>query len=302
MFEQGKLDVVDLNSDGVEKYGDDPRVVVVPTRYVYNIEICTESSKTPLLGNENFRKALYFGTDRQTMAKVMGLSPTNSVVPYPSRAYADGTPYRDVAAAEGIVLENYGYDPVKAVEYFEKALQEENVTKAELAVLIASDATYETMAQLLQEQWQNLFGADRFTLNIDSQPSKSASSLRKSSKDNPDAYDITITGWGRATTDFVPLEGVATYISNYSSKNAPYTHQWDADALALFQEAQDNILDEKKVVANTVAIEKILQEHAIVIPLLYSVDYQMLSDRVVPVVDGYDAQIYWGLPYADIAQ
>lgn len=302
MFEQGKIDVVDLNSDGVEKYGDDPRVVVVPTRYVYNIEICTENSKTPLLGNENFRKALYYGTDRQAMAKVMGLAPTNSLVPYPSRAYADGTPYRDVAAAEGIVLENYGYDPVKAVDYFEKALQEENVTKAELAVLIASDATYESMAQLLQEQWKNLFGADRFTLNIDSQPSKAASSLRKSSKDNPDAYDITITGWGRATTDFVPLEGVATYISNYSSKNAPYTHQWDADALALFQEAQDNILDEKKVVANTIAIEKILQEHAIVIPLLYSVDYQMLSDRVVPVVDGYDAQIYWALPYADIAQ
>ena len=302
MFEKGEIDMVTLNADGVEKYGDDPRVVVTPSRYIYNIEICTDSTKTPLLGNENFRKALYYGIDRQIMAKVTGLRPSNSVVPYPSRAYADGTLYREVAVAEGIVLENYGYDPVKAVEYFEKALKEVGVAKAEINLLLTSDATYEAIGQMLQEQWQNLFGADRFTLSIDSQPSKAASAVRKGSKDDPNAYDITITGWGRATTDFVPLEGVATFISNYSSKNAPYTHQWDAECLALFEEGQDQILDEKKVVANTIAIEKILQEHAIVIPLLYDTNYQMLADRVVTPVDEYDGQIYWGLPYADIAQ
>ena len=38
------------------------------------------------------------------------------------------------------------------------------------------------------------------------------------------------------------------------------------------------------------------------IPLLYDTNYQMLADRVITPVDEYDGQIYWGLPYADIAQ
>lgn len=301
MFEKGELDYITLDAAGVEKFGDDPNVSVVPGRRVYSIEYCSTNTEKPIINNENFRKALYYASNREELAKLRNHEPATGVVGRTSTATADGTTFRQLAKQAGYEPENNGYDVELAKKYFEKALQEEGLTSVEITLLSNNSSGTLTMCEYLQETWQNAFGADKFKLNIDAQPSGPAGELRRGWKNDPNSYEITITTWNLNTGDFDPIKALQPYTNTYSARNAPYE---DELLNTLYAEAHkdENMLDMDKRNELALEMEKYIIEHAMVNPLTYEGTFCVFNERVIVPTDEYNISMGWGMGYVDIVE
>ena len=297
MFEKGELDSVNLDAAGRDQYGDDPRVGIEMGRRVYSIEFNTANTEKPIIANENFRLALFYATDRVNLGKLVAQEPALSLVSGTSVAREDGTTFRQLADAAGYQPANNGYDPELAKQYFAKALQETNQTSVELTVLCNS--TMADRCEFLQENWQNVFGADKFKLNIDAQPSAQAGELRKGWKTNPNSYEITFTQWNLSGGDNDPITCLKNYVTSSAGRYAPYEY---AELNAWYEEAGKHLLDQEKRNELALKMDQYIIEHCVVLPLTYETSYSMISDRVIPPVDEYNISLGWGLQYGDIAQ
>ena len=299
MFEKGELDYLTLDSAGLDKFGDDPRINSIPGRRVYSIEFCTTNTANPIVANENFHLALFYATNRVELGKLVSQDPATGLVSPTAIATADGTSLRQLAAAKGYEAKNNGYDPELAKQYFAKALQEVAQTSVEVTVLCNS--TMADRCEFLQENWQSVFGADKFKLNIDSQPSAQAGDLRKGWKKNPNSYELTFTQWNLSSGDWDPITALKAYTTTYSSRYAPYD---DPTVNALYAEANsaENRLNMDKRNELALQIEEYMLEHAMVIPLTYETTYCLTADRVITPLEEYDSDLGWGWSYWDIAQ
>ncbi len=299
MFENGELDYVTLNAAGRDAYGDDPRILVIPGRRVYSIEYNGANTENPLVTNENFHLALFYGTNRVEMGKLIAQEPATGLISPTSIATVDGTSFRALAAKAGYEPKNNGYDPEKAKQYFEAALKETGLTKAEVTVLC--NTTMVNRVEYLQESWTTLFGADRFKMNINSQPSAQAGDLRKGWKTNPNSYELTFTQWNLSSGDYDPITALRGYTTTYSGRYAPYD---DEKVNAWYAEANegDNRLNMDKRNALAMEIEKYMLEHAMVNPFTYETTYCIASDRVVMALGEYNTDLGFGWTYADIDQ
>jgi len=297
MFEKGDLDSVGLDAAGRDQYGDDPRVSVETGRRVYSIEFNTANTNKPIIANEKFRLALFYATDRVNLGKLVAQEPALSLVSATSIARDDGTSFRALAAAAGYQPSNNGYDPEKAKQLFDEAMKEEGLTSLELTVLCNSTMT--DRCEFLQENWQTVFGADKFKLNIDSQPSGNASEARKGWKKNPNSYEITFTQWNLSGGDNDPITCLKNYVTSSSGRYAPYEY---AELNAWYEEAGQHLLDQEKRNELALKMDQYIIEHCVVLPLTYETSFSMISDRVIPPVDEYNISLGWGLQYGDIAQ
>ena len=305
MFLNGEIDRVSLTPAARDQYAEDPRLVQVPSSYTGTIDICHTNTDEPILGNENFKKALFYATDRATICKLLGYDPALGYISKNTIAdEATGVTFREMAAAKGYdQMENYGYDPVKAKQYFEKALQEVGVSSVEISFLCTSadsSPQHGVLSQYIQEDWQKIFGADKFKLVIDAQPSKNQLAQKKSSTTNPNAYELTISDWSWAPTGD-PIKVMQFYTSQYANRNAPYGFKEVDDMWALADDPANRLdFDFRHQVA--MRMEQHILEHAISIPVWYTNDFEMLSDRVELVFGDYDPVLGWGWAYCDIIQ
>ena len=299
MFEKGELDYVTLDAAGRETYGDDPRVLVIPGRRVYSIEYNTANTANPIVANEKFHLALFYGTNRAEAGKLVQQEPATGLISPTSIATIDGTSFRALAAKAGYEPKNNGYDPELAKKYFDEALKETGLSKVEVTVLCNSTMT--VRVEYLQESWTALFGADRFKLNIDSQPSAQAGDLRKGWKTNPNSYELTFTQWNLASGDYDPITALKAYTTTYSSRYAPYDDEkvnaWYAEA-----ESDGNRLNMDKRNELAMEIEKYMIEHGMVTPITYETTYCIAADRVILALGEYNTDLGFGWSYADIAQ
>jgi len=299
MFEKGELDYIELDDAGIEKFGDDPRVSAVPGRRVYTVEFCVTNTEKPIISNENFKLALFWGTNREELGKLTNLQPATGLVGTTSNA-ADGVTFRELAAQAGYEPENYGYDPELAKQYYETALKEAGITSLNITMLVNGNLNL-TLCEYLQESWKNLFGADKFNMEINFQSSGPAGELRRGWKDNPNSYEIACTQWNLSVGDFDPIKALQPYTTTYSARNAPHE---DATVNALYAEAHEgtNMLDQDKRNELAMEMEQYLLEHAIVVPLVYETNYEIFSDRVVLPTENYDIALGWGHHFGDIIQ
>ena len=267
MYEKGELDWTTLTIDAAKQYEDDPRLLHWQSNYSHVIDFCTTNTDKPFLASENFRLAIFYGLDRVTMAKVSGGSPATGIISPNAVAYADGTSYRNLAASNGVDPANYGYDPVKAVAYFEKALQECGLTSIEVTLLAHSNSSSHTIpAEYMQESLSNLFGKDRFKMNLDMQPSATALAQKKSFKENPKAYEMTISSWSLSAQDYDPVLSLQVYTTSRASRNGPYGFA-ELEEIWAKLSLPENQLDEKNRAAIAMEFEKAMIEHAYAVPM-----------------------------------
>jgi oligopeptide transport system substrate-binding protein len=302
MFDAGELDSTLLDTAGIAKYSEDPRFTPAGSAYIRMMDICDTNPDRPILANENFKKALFYGIDRVTIAKLAGKMPATWVVPHTSVAYADGTAFRHLDIANEYLPENYGYDPDFAKECFDKALKEVGIDKVELSITYSStSADHKVISEFLQEAWAELFGADRFKLNLNAMPNAQSLEVRKSSPANSTAYELGLGDWAQSAGTYNSTKHIETYTSMYTKKNAPY-HNDQLDALYKESQLSENRKDERKRAELTAAMEKVIIEDIVTIPILENRTFYLFSDRIQLPLNDKDTELGWGFRFADIIQ
>ena len=298
MFENGKLDIIDLDTTSSAQYYEDPRFLERDIRYVRQIEICDSNTDYPILANINFKKALFYAVDRQTVAKLAYSTPACFAVPRTVVVDSEGTRFRDLPEVKAYDFDNYGYDPELAKQYFETALKEEKLTSVTLELLHSNSGVDNTMAEYLQEQFNTVFDG-KLTLKLSGVPNNTRLSTIKSCVTDPKAYQLSFGYWALSASDYNPTKIFEVMTSTYGRRNAPY-HSNIIDTLYSESQLPENRLDIKKLTELAIAMEKAYFDECVGIPVLEDVNTSLCAERVILPISQADTQLGWGIKYCDI--
>ena len=301
MFEAGDLDTVGLNAEGMKQYGEDPRLRKSSSNYIHHIDVNYDNTELPILANINFRKALFYGTDRATIADLTKNYPANFLIPDTGVSYADGTAFRDLPIAQEYLGENYDYDPELALEYFNKAWEEEGMSgKLTVNLLYGNDKQSVTMmAQFLQEAWPKIFGEDRFAIELEGMPYQQSCDLKKTVKTEPNAYEMSLSRWSLSAGEFNPIRFLEPYTSTYARRNCNYRCDVH-DEMYLLAKTAEVRMDEVKLAEITAVAEKALLDTVTVIPVYQESSFSLTGERLILPYTEEDSILGWGLKYSDL--
>lgn len=303
LFLNGELDRVSLSAAAKEQYEDDPRVLMSPGSTVNTLSINhTNPNQNGLLGNLNFRRALFFAVDRATLAKMLSSIPANYILG--QKCLGDpvtGTKYRDLPSSQEYLYDNYSYDPVKAKQYYDAALKELGLTTASVEFLYnESSANYRAVVEFLHSSLPKVFG-DTFTVKLNAQTSAIVKTQRKAwTKGDLTASEIALSSWD--TSSLCPWNALKVYCQWYSGRNEPiYNDEYDAlwDQANNSKEAK---IDHNLRIQLTNKAEKIALDEVFVVPLYETPSYQLCSERVTLPCSEYVAGFGWGWLYGTISK
>ena len=299
LFESGQIDMVTLSEADLEQYGEDPRILVVPGGGVLCIGLDIINTDNPILQNQKFRQALFFGTNRAEAAKLGSNVPADYFI---TEAYIidmeTGTPYRDLDVAKSYIdTENYSYDPELAKQLFDEALQEMGLTKATLEVLYQdSSESRKSVCEYLQSSWQNLFGADKFTVTLQSVPSQQLSERYRSHTENPNAFEAGVI---QSTYNFLdPASALMEWNMNATRKKIPY---YDEEFTAAYDAAVALPMEDVDGRAEKIAqAEAIMLEDAPFVPVAQTISNVLISERVTLPYTTYNSVLRYAWPWAQV--
>ena len=303
MFLNNEIDYVSLGNEEYNQYKEDPRLIQSDATSMFHISVNMKNPQNPILDNLNFRRALYYGTDRVSVAAAGNSVPAWWI--QPQMVIGDlstGKSYRELMAEKHPewVPENFAYDPEKAVECFEAALQETGVNKVSVTLLYSSDnSRYKTCSEYLQKAWAELFGADRFSLEIQGMPNSQMTATKKDWKNNASSYELGWGGW--STSKISPWNGYNVWRSTYAQKNEPY-FQPALDDLWVRANQTEERFDKEKQLEMAFEMEHIMLEDLPIIPVMENPNRYLKSDRVtLPTPDNsYIVNIGFGWKYARV--
>jgi len=292
MFEKGELDIVTANGP---KYDEYPELFYCYTPDSYGIFINSKSKTNPVLHDKNFRYAIFWGLDRETLVKAVYPSarpcayhygfdctvpdpedPENKVLNFRESEYAKNI------KLDGHPLENNCYDPELAKEYFAKAYEANGNKKIEVEVqYIEDNATSKAWAEGLQEHFKNLFGEDRFAMNLRAIPS--ALVYENLNRKNLN-YEILAAGgiytnieYPWANSNYVS-SGPDTYSTQYTVISDEAAKEWDKLYYACTIGEYKKKPHERNLAA--ARMEEILYEEATYIPCYTRGNRYLISDRI----------------------
>lgn len=299
LFDNGEIDYVKLGVDTFPKYEEDPRVLFASANSVSHICINTINPNQPILANEKFRQALFYGTDRQTLANMTYNEPADYIVPSVHIIdLENGVKFRETEEGKANVHENYSYDPEKAKALFDEALAEEGLESVTITMLYNDTGVQTTASEYLQQGWKAVFG-NQFELKLQAMPSTQRSDLMRSWPTKPDSYELSWGGW--VSTDLMPWNAFKYWTSYYSAKNEPFiSDEFDA-AFDRANFGEDRFEDgvRLKLVQD---MERQLLEPANIIPVYETIDKYLKADRLELTMKNWANRVEWGFDYAKVVE
>lgn len=305
LWEQGLLDDLSPDSNTIDTYIDDPRMVNYPTTAVFHIDINCKNPNNPLSGSVNYRKALYHAMNREVIARdLFGYM-------QPSGVYVNGQAgilsaekltYRESEygkAVEAMVEEwgPYGYNPELALEYFNKACEEMGVGKDVVIPIIMqvgdSSTTWKAVAEYLQQELPVIF-ENRVAIDIVATP-LSATEFKQTGDDK---WDLSPNDWSRGASRSFPYVCFYYYLTSYSSAPNNYFDEEFEAQYAVCQQVEATG-DYTALLQATQKLEEIYLEKVIHIPVVQNISYQMFSDDLDLKVETYIPGFGWGTIYGD---
>ena len=194
-FIAGKLDGAGVPTESYDLFKNHPSIKRAPGATAFRLNInmlgTVEAQREyfedsdyvpePILANEDFRKALYFGVDRETLA--FEVMKTAEPMPYLfSSAYvvdpASGIPFRDTAESAVVdvnrSIDTFGYNPDLAKAYFDQAIEDLVAAGTYSAgdeivldmVIQAGSTSQALMSEFLIDEWETLFYSDEYDISI----------------------------------------------------------------------------------------------------------------------------------------
>ena len=177
MFIDGHIDRLVVTAENYYTWRDDPRTHPGFGGTMWNLYVNTLSEEVPALRDINFRRALSYGTDRVLLASAAfrvfspaeGFMTRDAIV---GDIFAGETmSYRDTEWGQAAFPPNYGYDPERALMYFDRAFANNGNRRIEIIMdYFEGQESMRRNAEILQEMWISLFGADRLGVALRSGP------------------------------------------------------------------------------------------------------------------------------------
>lgn len=278
LFEKNEVDDTGVNAAAYDKYKEDPRVKYGKTRAVFQMNANAESPTAPVLKDVNMRKALFYGMDREKLAKDVVKTARPAAYYIPSRFFTekDGkqVPYRSLDIAKAIVPKNNGFDKTLAKELFDKAYEANGNKKITLTVMYADgDDSNKRNAEFLKGCYEDIFGKDKFEFKLQSTPGQVW-------EDNLDAgkYEISFIGWNSGL-DWEPVSKLSPFLSESGIKADSFRNK-EFDKLYERCISGDLVFDEQAKLEAAVKMEKMMLDDASVIPMIESSSMVMFSDKL----------------------
>lgn len=272
LYKAGDLDIVGLFGQNVGRNQDDPgfrKTINFQTLFLYL------NNDDPTLANEDIRRALMTGFDREALTNNIladGSEPAYGYVP-PGVTGPDGETFRE---AQGDVVPE---DAAKeARNYWDKgvgALGE----KPRLTFLASDDDTSQDVATFLQEQYRENLGAD---IEIDVKPLDALLEAESAGD-----YQIAATTWLADYNDPMTFLDLWTTNSNFNDINFS-NEQYDQ----LIADAKEEADEEKRMQMMLEAEKVLVEENAALAPVYY-VAGASLSKPDVEYVDNFKGHP-WG--------
>lgn len=288
LYLNGELDVVSLSPEAIEQYIDDPSIKKGPASSIQCLTINHgNTNNNGILGNVNFRKALFFAIDRESIAKMTNGVAANYLVP--SKCLGDtekGLTFREMPESQEYLEPNYGYDKTKAKEYYDKAMEECGLTNLTLTLQYnETSANNKAASEFLHKTLPDIFG-ETFTLELMAAPSTVLTTYVRGWKNgDPNSFELQWRGWDTSTA--APWNGLKVYSSMYSNKNEPY---YNDEFDALWEKANYDLeakLDPAYRLQLTRDMEKIVLDEVAACPVYEAPGYYLISSRVHLVADQY---------------
>lgn len=275
LFESNETDTVGLRGANYEKYEEDPRLVFSKSDSVWQMFINMTSTKKPFLTDINFRKAMYWGTDRKALAKDI----YKTAIPQPC-IVADtrtvdpikGITFRETEVGKANYPENEGYDPEKAKEFFDKAYEKYG-KKMEVDIMYFDTSDQmKAMAEFLEQEYEGMFGADRIDIKLRAVPWNNA----YDNMQNGD-YDMGFGAWTGGI--FNPWGGMEVYTQKFGIKCDQFRSD-EFDKLYDRTTKGDLIFKPKERLEALGEMEKMLLDNVPMVPLYQTENARLYQDRV----------------------
>ena len=304
LFEKGEASSIDLGTNGMAKYGEDPRVLSYGSKTIRTVEVNQNHSdpvKRALLSNPTFRKAIFFAIDRKAIAKLDGSTPCPYFLSDQGQILDDGTMYRFTPEAIALVEKNApnnGYDPDKANKLLDEALKEAGTDKITMTFHYNEGSeAYRLASEYMQAQFKVIFKG-KFELELKSITSTARQEMMKESLKKPvDTWDISWSGIGLAAETYYPWKKFERYIFTCPSSYTKYSN----DALdAIYAEClkDENRMSDRKLLELTIQGEQALYDDMTCMPVCASISNVMYQENIQLAVDTYSAGIGFGWYYA----
>ena len=305
LFEKGEADHINLGTNGLAKYGEDPRLKEYGTKKIHTIEVNQNHSDpvmNAILNDPQFRQGLFYAIDRTAIAKLNNAAPAPYHLSYQGEILSDGTLYRDLPEAKALVEKwapNNGYDPAKAKSLVEAVLKKNGVTKVDLDFMYdESNAGRRQASEYLDAQFDTIFGG-MINLELKAVPSSAMKdTMRSCWKKGPvDSWEMGWTGWEPAAEDYYPWKKFNYVSSTYASRYSDYKNS-KLDAIYAECLKDENRLDEKKLAALTVQGEEAWYEDMTDIPVYVDVQNVLFKDHIQLPVEQYSPGVGFGWYFA----
>ena len=270
-FQNGELDMTLVNGDQVDQVQDDPAFTAVGAGYLWYVT--PNIAGVEELQNENIRKALTFAIDREAITTDVlkdGSKPTFTAVPMDFAAGPDGS---DFSADQEKFSDVCAYDTEKALEYWNKGLEELGVDSLEFEMVVDSDDAPQKVATVLQEQWQTALPG--LTINIKVEPKK------QRVQDLQDGtYELGLTRWGPDYAD--PMTYLGMWITNNSTNYGLWSNE-EYDNIIAECTTGELAMDAEKRWERMYDAEKIVMDESVIFPLYTQCNAEMISTKVTGV-------------------
>ena len=305
LFEKGEASHIDLGTNGMAKYGEDPRVIQYDSKTINSLEVNQNHAdpvKAKYLNDVEFRQAIFYALNRPAIAKLVDGGVTPYHLSTQGQILDDGTMYRDTPEAKALVEKwapNGGYDPEKAKTLLNNVAQRHGIEKFEFSITYTETSeAYRQASEYIQHELEKLFeGKVKIELRAMAS-SPRLTMMRKSWKEGPTGdWELCWAGWGLAAENYYPWKKFEKYTSTNGTRYSAYKN-YKLDAIYAECMKDENRLDDEKLLALTVQGEEAWYEDMTNIPVYGGVSKMLYQEYVDLPVDAYAPGIGLGWYYS----
>jgi oligopeptide transport system substrate-binding protein len=263
-YQNGDIDVANLQGEQVEQFKADKEFKTVPAGYLWYI---SPNTKIAGLENVNLRKALALAYDKKAVVENIlkdGSTVGDFAVP---ALLATGPDGKDFRATSKTYLST---DKIKAAEYYNKAKQELGKNEFAYTLLVEDTESAQNVAQFIQSEIQTTLPG--VTIKLEVMPKKNRLQRMREGQ-----YELGLTRWGPDYAD--PMTYLDMWITGASNNSGSWSNT-EYDAIIKSAKTGELSLNPEKRWEALKKAEGIVMDEAAILPVYQKGNAVMIKSSV----------------------